>query len=78
MPYYTKVVQTLKDMGCIGIMARGAVTQESVWVLFSAPNLETYQNTKKTHTDKFRVLAEKIQKLDQRVTELEEGNGRNT
>lgn len=42
-PYYTSVMRTLKQMGCVRQLSRGGGSAASRWELLDDPDLETFE-----------------------------------
>lgn len=45
MPYYSKITQKLKAMGCIEALRRGGSSAKSKWILHYPPDLEKFLAT---------------------------------
>jgi len=79
-PYYTAVFRELKRMGCVEQVRRGGGSSPSVWRLIQPPteeliaatranvNAEGVATIRRTMVD---VLAQQIQDLNRRVSDLE-------
>jgi hypothetical protein len=78
VPYYTKITQALKKMGCIRQLRRGGSTSKSQWQLVTDPTLEAFEliSLENKHLpylteDDIAPLLQQIKDLNRRIAVLE-------
>lgn len=65
IPYYTKVTNELKRMGCIAQLRRGGSSTPSRWQLLTEPDFEVFKETSSYEKKKSYVLeAERKSRLE--------------
>lgn len=72
IPYYGKVLNALKEMGCIRLIKRGARTQPSQWALYKKPTRKDFDVVAKKVTTKRRS---DIEAVEQRQRDVEKRIG---
>jgi hypothetical protein len=75
VPYYTRVKNSLTNMGCIKQLRRGGGTAPSQWEMITEPTVEAFMKQrppKVTKPDKYTMLQDQITALGGRVTDLED------
>lgn len=79
-PYYTKVIQNLKRMGCIEQLRRGGGAALSKWALCHDPSEELWTNSEAPeHHSSTKTLLQQVQQqnrdLTRRIQRLEQAVG---
>lgn len=75
VPYYTTVMQALRNMGCVRQLRRGGSTTPSQWELIYEPNLKAFMEQKPekarrpTRQD---IRDQRLDELEKKVRGLEE------
>jgi hypothetical protein len=78
-PYYTTVMQALKQMGCVEQIRRGGGNSPSRWVLVNPPEEEMFRNyeaLKRGGKGKYAMLEQRTNDLAKRVSVLESAHER--
>lgn len=68
IPYYGKVLNALKEMGCIRLVKRGARTQPSKWALYKKPTRKDFDVIAGKIKTKRRI---DIEAAEQRIRDFE-------
>jgi hypothetical protein len=74
VPYYTKITQALKRMGCVQQLKRGGGTAPSIWELITEPTEELYKNKlapKKKGVGKDYQFQQQLDDMNRRISIME-------
>ena len=78
IPYYGKVLNVLKDMGCVTLARRGARSIESQWILYGKPTEAAYMKIRDKHAGSGNSKSRKSQAvlaLEQQLADLKASLG---